>query len=306
MLAAEVRRSRALLHELRESSVRLRKHFLDRRTRHAEAVAQPHGLGDEACGDIDSLAEPRLRLLCVSPSHPAAADGERREQNHRGGDALIDADPAAGRDQFALPKVVEGYAEQAGDQLQLGVVLAIALGAQVRGDRLGKLFGQHAVGTHLKAQRGREALPIARACIRLSVADDGEDAVAPAEPLELADLLVDPKAFRCGRAADDDQTGRVPQRRANGCAQVGRGRELVAVTENREYLLADRTVATRLADKRLRHAVALDRLVQPLRPFAIAMAVADEGWILEGGCCCGRCVHIPPRARAHPNLLWHN
>ena len=67
---------------------------------------------------------------------------------------------------------------------------------------------------------------------RLARDDQAEDAVRAPEALEGEDLLVDPARLRGLRRADDDLAGRLLERRGQRRAEVGGGRELVAVAEH--------------------------------------------------------------------------
>ena len=144
--------------------------------------------------DPDRLRQQAFGVLGIAPGHPAAGRRQHRQQQHRGADALPDAGAPAGRDQLALAQVVERHAEHARDQLELGVLLAVGLGAQVGGDRLGRLVCEAAGGIDLEAQRRRKAFALRRVGVRLAIDDQRQDAVGPAQPLELDDLLVDPAA----------------------------------------------------------------------------------------------------------------
>ena len=83
--------------------------------------------------------------------------------------------------QFALLERIEADVEHAGDQLELGVRLAVLARARVGGDRLGALVRRVAVGVDLEAQRGREAfLGFAAgqiAGVRFAADDQAEDAL---------------------------------------------------------------------------------------------------------------------------------
>ena len=74
------------------------------------------------------------------------------------------------------------------------------------------------------------------------------------------------------------------QRPRQRLAEIGRGRQLVAVPEHgRESRRERDRTAVSLADEVLRHAVSLEAPVQPLGPLLVAVAVADEGAVLELG-----------------------
>ena len=156
-------------------------------------------------------------MLGIAPSHPAAGRREHRKQQHRRTDALPDARPAARGDQLALAQVIVGHAKQTGYQLELGVLLAIALGAQIGGDRLRRLSCKSAGSVDLEAQRRREAFAPRCGGVRLAIDDQRQDAVGSAKPLELDDLLIDPATARRCRAAQHDHVGRLRECRTQYC-----------------------------------------------------------------------------------------
>ncbi len=188
---------------------------------------------------------------------------------------------------LALLQLVETDAEHAGDQLQPDVLLAVLLRPGVGGDRLAASLRELPVGSHLVDQRVREALLVGsgRRCGRARLAghDQAEDPVLAAEALEREDLLVHPARLRGGRRTDDDLKRGLLQRSRQGLAEIGRRRQLVAVTKHRRESLGNGTERGLGADEVLRHGVGLERLVQPLGPVLVAMAVADEGAVLEFG-----------------------
>ena len=257
--------------------------LLDHRSRYTLLIGDAHRPAELACRDPDRIGQQPFGVLAIAPGHPAANCRKDRQHDHRGADALPDAGAPAGGDQLALAQVVERHAEHARDQFQLGIVLAVGFGAKVGGDRLGRLVGEAASRVDFEAQRRREALVFRRFGVRLAVDDQRQDSVSPAQPLELDDLLVDIAAPRRGRAAQHDQVARLSQRLAQHRGQIGRRGELVAVAEHREDFWRDRTVARGAADQRLGYAITFDRLVQPLRPALVSVAVADEYRILAPG-----------------------
>ena len=132
---------------------------------------------------ISTACPSRASASCAYRHHPSARRRQYGEDDHCSGDALVDASSPAGGDQFALPKIVEGYAEQAGDQLQLGVVLAVAFRPEIGRDGLGLLFAQLSIGIDGVLQRRREALHSWVRSVRFTLDDEGEDPISPAEPL---------------------------------------------------------------------------------------------------------------------------
>src|SRR5215470_1951708 len=67
------------------------------------------------------------------------------------------------------------------------------------------------------------------------------------------------------------------ERLANLAAKIAGTWQLIAIAEDRDQPARDRQVADLAADPHARNAVGLQLLVQPLRPFDVALAVADEG-----------------------------
>ena len=97
---------------------------------------------------------------------------------------------------LSLSQFVVADTQHAGQQLELGILLAVAYGPGIRGDGFGALAGQLAIFADAKAQRFREALLavvfrfIAR--VGFTIDDQAQDPVAASEALERQNLLVDP------------------------------------------------------------------------------------------------------------------
>ena len=140
-----------------EGRLGLAQQLLDQRARYALLIGDPHRAAELVGRDPDRIRQQAFGVLAIAPGQPAAGSRQHRQQQHGGADALPDAGTPAGRDQLALAQVVERHAEHARDQLQLGVLFAVGLGAEVGGDRLGRLVGQAAGGIDLEAQGWREA-----------------------------------------------------------------------------------------------------------------------------------------------------
>src|SRR5215813_5258599 len=66
------------------------------------------------------------------------------------------------------------------------------------------------------------------------------------------------------------------ERLANLNAKIAGAWQLIAIAEDRDQSARDRQAADLAADPHARNAVGLQLLVQPLRPFDVALAVADE------------------------------
>lgn len=236
-------------------------------------------LSDRKFGQAQALGAcllPRLVPRLALAVEPDAADDEKR------GDARgrhLDAAPGAAA-LIALLEFVEVDAEQAGEQLEAGVGLGVLARAGVGGDRFGALVGVGAVFVDLEAQRRAEALlglaPILVRGVRLAADDQAQDAVLASQPLELEDLLVDPDRFGRRWRADDDQIARLFQGIADRCAEIGRGRQFLAIAKDRVGALRDDAVTRCPADQTLGRPVALNRLVQPLAPAVVVVAVAYE------------------------------
>src|SRR5215467_10752272 len=67
------------------------------------------------------------------------------------------------------------------------------------------------------------------------------------------------------------------ERLANLAAKIAGAWQLIAIAEDRDQSARDRHAADLAADPHARNVVGLQLLVQPLRPFDVALAVADEG-----------------------------
>ena len=185
---------------------------------------------------------------------------------------------------LALAQFVEAHVQQAGDQLESGVGLAVLAGAHVGGDRFGAQRGQPAVGVELEAQRRGEAFLrfVAGhvAGVRLAVDDQAEHPLLAPEALELAHFLVDPARSRRMGRADHHQAGRLRQRLVDLAAEVVGAGQFVAVAEDRRQFFRDRPGRGLPPDQALRDRVGFQRLVQPRAPATVLVAVADEGVVL--------------------------
>ena len=187
---------------------------------------------------------------------------------------------------LALLQFVEPDAEHAGDELQLAVELACPCRAArpQRSARCARCVSSPS-DAHPVDQRWRESTPgrhrRVRRRARLAVDDQRKDAVLAPEPLEGLDLFVDPARLRRLARADHDLERRLLAARASGSrrgwsrSRVRRGRETPA------RVRSGTGPNSRLAaDEVLRHPIGLERLVQPLRPLLVGVAVADERAVL--------------------------
>ena len=95
-----------------------------------------------------------------------------------------------------LFQVVESDADDAGDELEFGVILAVLVLAHIGGDGLGALIGDVALVVNFEAQRLWESL--LQAGFRLvrgigfTFNDKTQDTVFPTHGLKSPDFLVDP------------------------------------------------------------------------------------------------------------------
>jgi len=246
------------------------------------------------CLAVSASASARRLWRC--PLHQRVG-GERRRRYHADGRGARDRhQPPRTPLRLAPAQRIEANPEHPGDQLQLGVVLAVLARARIGGDRLGALAAEVAVGIELEAQRRREALLVRDRGVvrgvRFPADDQAEDAVLAPEPLEVHDLFVDPLGLGRLWRADHDLAGRLAQRLADDRAEVGRGGELLAVAEDRVQALGHGSACARRADQHLGRVVRLERAVQPVRPARIAVAVAQECPILRLRL---GCAHDPSR-----------
>jgi hypothetical protein len=119
--------------------------------------------------------------------------------------------------------------QQAGDQFQLGIVLAILAGARIRCDRFAPRIAQRTVDAQDKAQRRGEALfvfpPRNVRGVRLTIDNEAEDPVLATEALERQDLLVYPFRLRGRRRAQHDLAGGALERRIDQRPEIGGARE---------------------------------------------------------------------------------
>src|SRR5215813_14883607 len=67
------------------------------------------------------------------------------------------------------------------------------------------------------------------------------------------------------------------ERLANLTAKIAGARQFIAIAEDRDQSARDRQAADLASGPHARNVVGLQFLVQPLRPFDVALAVADEG-----------------------------
>ena len=87
---------------------------------------------------------------------------------------------------------------------------------------------------------------------------------------------VDPHGFRRVGGANDDEISRVAQRDVEIGAEVSRSREFIPIAKNRKDPTRDYTIPRFRANERRWYFEALERLVKPLRFFAVNVTVADK------------------------------
>ena len=225
-----------------------------------------------------------LRLVSRQPrgrrerrGHRHAGERGRHEQHGAAVPAL----------RLALLEFVERDADQARDQLQLGVVTTVFARTDVRRDRFRALAGEYAVRAHLVDKCVWEALLLRHIGLRraawLAGDDQTDDAVRAAKALERQYLLVDPARARGRRRADDDQRRRLRERAGERLAEVSRRGEFLAVAEHRCDALRHGAEGRLAANEMARQSVGLERAVQPLRPALVGVAVANKGPVAEHG-----------------------
>ncbi|HSS05692.1 MAG TPA: hypothetical protein VLK83_00980 [Rhodanobacteraceae bacterium] len=179
-----------------------------------------------------------------------------------------------------MAQIVEIDAEQSRDELGARVRLAVLARPRIRGDRFEALAGCMAGRVETMRQRRRQAfvVPASGPCARagLAVDDETEDPIGAAQTLERFDFLVDPVRLRRVRRADHDQVRRLRERIADLGGKIGRARQLIAVAEHRRESCRDDAGTCREPDQPFRYRVAFERVMQPVRPGAVPVAVAQE------------------------------
>ena len=149
--------------------------------------------------------------------------GEHRGDGHG---ALADQreSPAPNPLALALPQLVEPDAQEAGDELELGVGAAVRVRPYIGRQRLGALGRQLAVSVQATADGVGKALEggLVRAIsgVRLAIDDETENPVFAAQPLERQDFFVHPSRHRRPRGADDDQRPRLLERVHDVVAEI--------------------------------------------------------------------------------------
>ncbi|HEU4857273.1 MAG TPA: hypothetical protein VFS86_08225 [Rhodanobacteraceae bacterium] len=186
---------------------------------------------------------------------------------------------------FALLQRVEADVEHAGDQFQLGVGFAVLAGPRISGDGFGYFGRRLSVRVELESQRWTKAFfgftAGQVAGVGFAIHGQAEDASGASHALVRQHFFVDPaRSRRRGRAQHDQVFGL-----REGCvdlgAEFGRTGQFFAVAEDRIQPARDRAVHGGGAHQPRRHAVRFQRLVQPVGPRLVAVAVADEGAVGE-------------------------
>ena len=233
--------------------------------------------GDQDCGF--GAAELGFRLAGALDGAPGADASDDRQHGEQGGNGGIAAGARPGAGDLAVLQLAEAKAEDAGDHLQRAVVPAVALRAQVGGERQATLA---------LTQRCREGLR------RLAVDQGGVNALAAAGAAEHPDFFVHPAAGRRRRTAHHHQVVRGGEGALQPPRQCRRGGQLLAVAKHRIEPGRHRPERRLAADQRLRRAVAVEVLEQPVAGCPVTVRIADEGAIAPRLC---------PRHRDFPPSL---
>lgn len=200
-------------------------------------------------------------------------NGDQRDAERAGGDGQQLALAAGG---IALRQLIKLQPGDAGDQLEQREPPAILAVAQIGRNGFGRYIRQAAIFGQTEAQRGRETFAII-AGIRLAADDQRQHPGFAMGALEGENFLVHPDGLRRTRAAQHDLETGSGQRRAQFAAQIGTGRQFIAVAEHRWQPRRHRAERRCLADQPARQGKGFQRLVQPARHRGIGVAVTDEG-----------------------------
>ena len=145
---------------------------------------------------------------------------------------------------LALDELVEADPEHPGDELEEAKAPAFAALPEIGGERFGSLGRLVPAPVIFVAQRRREAFLVLAArdvaCERLAGSDRGKHAAFGPGPLEAFDLLVGPARLRRRRRAQHDQELRGGERGLDLLAEVGAGRQVLLVAEDRASAVAAR------------------------------------------------------------------
>ena len=195
----------------------------------------------------------------------------------------------------ALPQPVERHAEQRREDSEGGLVARILAASDIRSEGLGGgMFRYAPVRRDFEAQRRRHALQLRRQVAALGrglpVDDQAQHVRAAPHGLEQPDFLVDPVRARRGRRADDDQELRLLQRSAHRFGEVDRGRQLLAVDEDRGKARKRRARRRRGRQQLRGNSIGLDPAVQPARRGTVHVAVADECDVASLAVCTSHCL----------------
>ena len=252
------------------------------RVGHLEQVDhEPGGLPCRFGLGLGSHALP-FRLVAGEPGRACkrrrdrhAADGGRDQPHH------ASLSPMG----LALLEFVEPDAQHAGDQLQLAVELAVLARPDVGRNRFRRLLGQLAVRTHAQDERRREAFLVRRrgladapgspstmrAKIRFDLPSRLKVLISSLTQRDFADLREQMTSWHadCSSAAVRMSPRFVAvasssRSRKTGASRWGTGPNSVSRPTSRSG-----------------QPVGFERLVQPLRPLLVGVAVADEGPVLE-------------------------
>ena len=186
-------------------------------------------------------------------------------------------------DLLTLPEFVKTDAEQAGDQLELGVVAAVLTRSGICCDRFRRPRGQAAVSVQFEPQRLGETLLglLPRMIRRMGFATDDqrEDPITSPETLEREDFLVYPSRA-CGlRRTDHDKRRGLFEGRIDFLAEIRGTRQLLAVPEDRAESRRNYAMLRLLADESFRDGIIFQSPVQSRCPVFVAMAVTYERFV---------------------------
>ncbi len=255
-------------------------------------------------GGVAGEVGERRRLLLRRPvllNDDRAAAAERCQRRQGRQRPAEDESFAAGFG-VALLQGVEADAEEAGGELQERAGLAVALRTGIGADGLERHVGKLAVWADGEAKGRGEAFGGGVegrlvGGVGFAIDDDGEDLVLAAHALEGENFLVHPVRRRRARRTDDDEELRRGEGGGDLAAKIGAAGQLFAITKDRVEAFGNGAGGDGWHSDQLGgHAVGLERLVQPVGPPLVGVAVADEGPIPDrrhpGGV--GHCRLRPP------------
>jgi hypothetical protein len=279
LTVAQFRRRPAVSCHVVEQTLGLGEKTKRRGARHVVLLRLRNGLVDDLGRALERGIEECLVGLELLPGIDRAAARCDREHEKHTRERCPDSVATPARPFRPPHDLVKAEAEEPGHHLLLGDLLAVALLSCVGRNRFLALVGDLSIRSELAPQRGRETF--ARGIARLAIDDQRDHALAAAQHLEAAHLLVDVLALRRVRRANDDQ-----KLRGFKCGNGLLGervpcRKVFAIPEDRPQCLRHRPCRRIAPGEVLVDAIAFERCVQPLAPRLVAVAVAQEGTIFE-------------------------